>query len=321
MKISNRKTYFLLVAVLLLSVISFSMLMTNDSRLQSSQIIPEGFRSELMLRITPVKDQGKNELCWVYAMLATIETEHLMQEDSVNLSVDYIARMYLEEQALERFHTKGNTPISMRGMGPMTIDLLLKYGAMPHDSYYPKKPVNYNVLLRKIENTVDIALSGRYDEARCMDDVRHQLDQEIGYLPRFVFMFGMQYTFLEFAHSVCMRDEYTSLTSLPSAPYDKNIRLPFADNHYDCEAMNLTPDSLLLRVEESLRQGHPVMWEGGTDDDHAVSIIGMGKDAHGKEYFVAKNSWGKDNPTQGLLYLEKEYLKHHTAVAVVKQCR
>lgn len=36
------------------------------------------FTNEVMLRYSPVKDQGISPLCWMYAMLATIETEHIM---------------------------------------------------------------------------------------------------------------------------------------------------------------------------------------------------------------------------------------------------
>ncbi len=283
---------------------------------KAEDTVPEGFESEVMLGMTPIKDQGKSDLCWVYAMLATIETEHLMRGDSVNLSVDYTARMFLQEQAMEYFHSKGEKAISQRGMGPMTIDLLMKYGAMPHDSYYPRKTINYKVLQRKITNTVDLALSHREDEAQCLKDVQHLLDEEIGFLPKFVFMFGVKYTFLEFAHSVCLRDEYESLTSLGDYPYGEKIRLPFADNHYDCEAMNIEPDTLVATIENALRNEHPVLWEGGPNDNHAVAIIGMGKSKSGKEYFVAKNSWGDDNPTKGLLYISKDYVKNHTSVVV-----
>lgn len=52
----------------------------------------EAFRVEVMNKITPVKDQGNSSLCWVYAMLATIESECLMKGDSVNLSAAYVAR-------------------------------------------------------------------------------------------------------------------------------------------------------------------------------------------------------------------------------------
>ena len=50
------------------------------------------FTDEVRLSYTPVKNQGKSSLCWAYAMLATIETEHIMRGDSVNLSPAYVAR-------------------------------------------------------------------------------------------------------------------------------------------------------------------------------------------------------------------------------------
>ena len=39
---------------------------------------PRKFTTEVMLRYTPVKDQGRSPLCWAYSMLATIETEHIL---------------------------------------------------------------------------------------------------------------------------------------------------------------------------------------------------------------------------------------------------
>ena len=53
--------------------------------------------------MTPVKNQGKSELCWAYAMLATIETEHLLRGDSVNLSPQYLGRM-LKNYSLFTIH-------------------------------------------------------------------------------------------------------------------------------------------------------------------------------------------------------------------------
>lgn len=301
------------------SVLLFVFVLLVYCKEESQNTVPKGFKSEVMLRVTPIKDQGRSPLCWIYAMLATIETEHLGQGDSVNLSVDYISRMFLEEQAMKRFRTKGRHDINMRGMAPMAIDLLQRYGAMPYDSYYSCRPINYNVISRKIEKTVDMCLANKYDSVRCLNEVRYQLNANIGYMPRMVFMFGVQYTFLEFAHSVCLRNEYESLTSLASEKMNTVIRLPFADNHYDCTALNIPADSLIKRMEHSLRNGHPVLWEGGPNDNHAVAVIGMGNDSDGTEYFVAKNSWGIDNPTRGLLYIRKDYAKNHTSVIVAKR--
>ena len=56
-----------------------------------------------LISTTPIKDQGESELCWAYGMLGTIESEHIMKGDSINLSIAYIARMMLQEKAVEYY--------------------------------------------------------------------------------------------------------------------------------------------------------------------------------------------------------------------------
>ena len=77
------------------------------------------FTNELLLPMTPMKDQGKSELCWAYAMLATIETEHLVRGDSVNLSPVYIGRMMERE--------------NKRAMGQTLLNMIQQYGIVPYD--------------------------------------------------------------------------------------------------------------------------------------------------------------------------------------------
>lgn len=67
--------------IILLSAVLF-MLLSCSRKSEDKEV----FRVETINKITPVKDQGNSSLCWAYAMLATIESEHLMKGDSVNLS-------------------------------------------------------------------------------------------------------------------------------------------------------------------------------------------------------------------------------------------
>ena len=85
------------------------------------------FTNELLLPMTPVKNQGKSELCWAYAMLATIETEHLVRGDSVNLSPVYIGRMLKEYR-----HPSPNTS-NVRAMGQTLLNMIQRYGIVPYD--------------------------------------------------------------------------------------------------------------------------------------------------------------------------------------------
>ena len=86
---------------------------------------PEHFTHEVLNRMTPVKNQGKSQTCWIYAMLAAIETEHLAWGDSVNLSPYYIEKMMEQEPQV---------PESKRGMGMTLIRLIQKYGIVSYDA-------------------------------------------------------------------------------------------------------------------------------------------------------------------------------------------
>ena len=77
------------------------------------------YTHEVLLPMTPVKDQGDHELCWAYAMLATIETEHLLRGDSVNLSAVYLGRM--REKGRER------------AMCQTALNLLQRHGVVGYD--------------------------------------------------------------------------------------------------------------------------------------------------------------------------------------------
>ena len=83
------------------------------------------FTHEVLNRMTPIKDQGDSETCWIYAMLAAIETEHLAWGDSVNLSPYYIEKMLEQEP---------EAPESKRGEAATLLRLMEKYGIVGYDA-------------------------------------------------------------------------------------------------------------------------------------------------------------------------------------------
>ena len=80
---------------------------------------PKEYIHDVLLPMTPVKDQGKTELCWAYAMLATIETEHILRGDSINLSAQYLGRMLKRK--------------NQRAMGQTALNLMTRYGIVGYD--------------------------------------------------------------------------------------------------------------------------------------------------------------------------------------------
>ncbi len=321
--------------------LSCFVLISCGKQRSKTDIPEEKFTVELRLPTTPVKNQGTSSLCWAYAMLATLETEHIMRGDSVNLSPDYVARMYLSEQAdrrrlLPKKIAHRESAITTRGMCTMALDLIHTYGLQHYDAYRRKEDMDYNVLCRKLDYG---------------NDTEKLLDKYIGPLPKQVFMLGALYTPLEFTHSVCTDDEYLALTSFTHHPYGQRFPLEVPDNYYHNTFLNVPLDTMMNLIVQSLRAGHPVCWEGDTSesgflfgegyavlknenkkvtaerrqasfeahrttDDHVMEIVGLAHDQYGRRFFLCKNSWGTGNRYGGFMFLSENYVRMKT-IAVV----
>ena len=106
----------------LLSIISYLFFALSLSSCREKP--PHTYTHDLLLPMTPMKDQGKSELCWAYAMLATIETEHLLRGDSVNLSAVYVGRMLREVRKGEH---------AERAMCQTLLNIIGRKGIVPYD--------------------------------------------------------------------------------------------------------------------------------------------------------------------------------------------
>lgn len=312
---------------------------------------PTGMVNDVICPYTPVKDQGTSDACWVYAMLATIESEHIIRGDSVNLSPYYAIYTSMMEQATETYLSQGGTAVSMKGtidMLPRQIDTM---GIMPYDSYHGT--ANIKVVERKLTSLARQCAKRRTGLARMRRMADELLQRELAPVPPHVYMFGVEYTPQEFAHSVCMPDEYVAMTSYTHHPFNEWISLELPDNKGNGRYMNVSVDTLMNIIVNTLRSGHPVCWEGditepgfsfgkgtatlgeddeenltqqhrqneferfNTTDDHCMELIGLAHDSEGCQYVICKNSWGTANKYGGLMYMSLPYLKMKTIVIML----
>lgn len=303
----------------------------------------EKLKIDVLLPSTPIKDQGNSELCWVYAMLAAIETDHLAMGDSVNLSPLWLARHSLDEQAVETYFTSRR--ISLRGTLPEAMRLINNYGICAWDAYHPDTNISSRVLSRKIEKLANQFSSQKKGTEKLRTSVCDLLDNDLGPSPRYVFMLGAEYTPTEFAHSVCLPDEWKAYTSFTHHPFNTSFVVEVPDNRQRHTATNIPIDSLLNKVEKNLLQRHPVAWEGcmknnaGTikfhkssaqntrqdlferhilTDDHCMTIVGMGHTSNGERYFILKNSWGIHDGNHGYRYMSEQQFVLSTIMVMTK---
>lgn len=308
--------------------------------------------TDCIVKITPVKDQGHSSFCWIYAMLATIESDRLMLGDSVNLSADYVAYRHFAQQAEAFYVSGGANDITMRGMAPRALSLISDYGLTHHDAY--NTDADMKVVERTLRKIVSGDINRRAGIEKTRKDITDILDNGIRPLPQRVYLLGAQYSPHEFARSVCLPDDYIALTSYTHKPFGEMITLDVADNYGGERFLNMPVDSLQSIINRTLRSGHAVCWEGDisesgfsfadgyarlnnenehvtqerrqrsfetfrTTDDHCMEIIGMAHDGDGRKYYICKNSYGTGNPFGGLMYMSENYLRMKTIAVVIKK--
>ena len=127
------------------------------------------------------------------------------------------------------------------------------------------------------------------------------------------------------------------------------------DNFEHDAFLNVPLDTLQQYIDQALRNGHPVCWEGdisepkfsfkqgialmqndretvtqqsrqqafetfATTDDHCMELVGIARSKKGKRLYICKNSWGTKNPFGGLMYMSESYLRAKTvAVWIPRQ--
>ncbi len=318
------------------------------------------FINDVANRFTPVKNQGHGGTCWIHAMLSTIETDRIMQGDSVNLSPAFVVRRMFEEQYRRHVLTAGASPISDRGTALDALRLIEAYGLVPFDSYTkspdPCQPLPAtSVLARKTCMIASKAINGRMPPKKYERMLSSMLDESLGDLPLRVFMLGAEYTPQEFARSVCRSRDYVALTSFTHHPFGEYVDLEVPDNVRHNLFYNIRIEKMADMVRKAVKSGRGVCWEGDisepgfsfrkgvatlppgagkptqeqrqnafysrtTTDDHCMAIVGLAHDVDGCRYFIMKNSWGTDNPYHGLMYMSEDYFMMKT-IAVVLQLR
>ncbi len=330
-----------------------AVLLASCSRRQSAEQPVEHFTTEVLNPSTPVKDQGRSPACWIYAMLAAIETEHIGRGDSVNLSPYYTMRKMFEDGAQEVYLTHKSSPLLARGTAMRALRLIESRGTVPYDAYHHGQNVNTAVLARKIAIGVKASVNSRRGLAANNARIGAMLNAAFGHEPRRVYMLGAEYSPQEFARSVCAPGEYEALTSFTHHPFYSRFALEVPDNVYRDKCLNVPLDTLMERMERAVRNHHGVCWEGDvsepgfssasgvaripkncdlsqearqrmferfeTTDDHCMAIVGIAHDDRGGKYFIMKNSYGATNPYTGFVYVSFEYVRMKTIAAVISR--
>ncbi len=246
------------------------------------EVARTAFVHEVLLPMTPVKHQGRSQLCWAYAMLSTIETEHITRGDSVHLSVAYVR------------HVVANP--SQRGMGHTLLHAIERYGIVPFDSY-PDSLSDKRPLPRWV-----FMLGARYTPR----EFAHSVCAPGEYValtssPRHPY----------YQHVVLPLPDNWERNSFLNVPPDTLLRLverAVRNRHGVCWEGDTHECGFSVRL--GIADAHD---SSLPTDNHCMAIVGLARHpADGRLFFIMKNSWGDVGPYGGLMYMSSDYLRHKT---------
>lgn len=252
---------------------------------------PEVFTHDVMLGYTPVKQQGNSQLCWAYAMLSTIETEHIERGDSVNLSVPFVA-----------YHMKGDAqaPASGRGMAVTLIRLLERYGVVPFQSMpddetpAPRWAFMLGAEYTPHEFARSVCAPGEYQALTSTDSQPYYEEVELPLPDNWT-----HERFLNLPADSLLRLTERAVREHHGACWEGDTGDPGYDWPHGVARL-----TLLSKASK-------------VSDDHCMAVVGLAHDAEGEPFFVMKNSWGTDNDYEGLLYMSFDYFKKNTVSVVL----
>lgn len=242
------------------------------------------FTDEVRLPMTPVKNQGRTNLCWAYAMLSTIETEHILRGDSVHLSPAYI------ERVMDSKHQKG--------MGSTLLNIISRAGIVSYDAYpdashhqlpLPKWVFMLGARYTPLEFAHSVCAPNEYIALTTTEDAPYYQEIEL---------------------DVPDNWEHNRFLNIPKDSLLAHVEQAIRHHHAVCWEGDT--DEPGFSFADGIADSH---YATKPTDNHCMAIVGLARDPHHRLFFTMKNSWGTSNVYKGLMYMSAEYLRDKTVAA------
>lgn len=248
------------------------------------------FTDVINLPSTSVKDQNKSGTCWCFAGTSFYEDEIRKNGgDSLDISEMFTVRQCYRDKAERFVRMYGQTNFAAGGSAMDVPYVWKRYGAVPEEVYtglqYGEDKHVHGELdavlaayLKEIVKKPNKKLSKAW-----MKGIEAILDAYLGPVPETFEYKGKTYTPKSYAESLPLNpDDYVSVTSFTHHPYYEEFAVEVPDNWLWEKSYNVPLDELKAIVDNSLAQGHTLVWaadvsEGGFKWTKGVALMPKGK--------------------------------------------
>ncbi len=248
------------------------------------------FTDVINLPSTSVKDQNKSGTCWCFAGTSFYEDEIRKNGgDSLDISEMFTVRQCYRDKAERFVRMYGQTNFGAGGSAMDVPYVWKRYGAVPEEVY---NGLQYGED-KHVHGELDAVLAAYLKEIvkkpnkklskAWMKGIEAILDAYLGPVPEKFEYKGKTYTPKSYAESLPLNpDDYVSVTSFTHHPYYEEFAVEVPDNWLWEKSYNVPLDELKAIVDNSLAQGHTLVWaadvsEGGFKWTKGVALMPKGK--------------------------------------------
>jgi bleomycin hydrolase len=223
---------------------------------------------------TSVKNQAKTGTCWDFATNSFLESELLrMGKGKYDLSEMFNVRYSYPLRAEKYVRYHGNFAFDEGGLSHDVLKIFDTYGAVPNSVYPGLEPGDSLYDNTEMDAVLDAVLktivARKKITSHYKDLVNAICDIYLGKAPEKFEYQGKEYTPKSFAASLGINTkDYVEITSFTHHPFYSKFVLEVPDNWEDAEYYNVPLDDLIRIMNNALKTGYSIVWDGDVDKDN-----------------------------------------------------
>ncbi len=261
------KLRFLITVIL--TVFGISFIFAGDATKGDEPETAYVFTDDIVLPVTPVKDQYRSGTCWSFSGLSFLESEMLrLGKSEVDLSEMFIVYHSYSDKAEKTVRVHGNLNFSAGGAFHDVTNVIRRYGIVPESVYsglqYGETKHVHGEMDRILKEEVDAIVE---NPNRKLSTVWHEtveatLNNYLGKIPESFYYEGLEYTPQSFASNYVGldMDDYVEITSYTHHPFYSKFILEIPDNWSWDEVYNVPLNEMEEIIDYSLKNGFTVAW-------------------------------------------------------------
>jgi bleomycin hydrolase len=262
MKLRFFTTIFIVVAAV---VVGFA----TDKVKSNTAPVGYVFEDEIVLPVTPVKDQYRSNTCWSFSTLSFLESELLrLGKPEVDLSEMFIVRLTYSEKARRYIRMHGSMNFSAGGAFHDVTNVIKQHGIVPESVYrgleYGASKHSHDEMDKLLKQQVDEIVSNNKIELEkgCNETISTTLNKYLGEVPQSFEYEGKTFTPQTFADEYIglKMDDYIEITSYTHHPFYSKFILEVPDNWSWDQVYNVPVNELEEIIDYSLSNGFTVAW-------------------------------------------------------------